>query len=218
MIRENLKSSSGFTLIELLVVVAIISLTSSIVLASLNSARAKAQDVAEVSRALQVQKAMELYFLDNGRYPTDGMVGNACDTNIQAPGLFCIPSDLLGQDGDPGGINTNTSALSSSLTPYISQLPDSLTGSDGTLTKMSIFLTDGTFDISTDAWTMRNTSDGANYCYFIGPNGFFILDRLSSGANNPVANPQGFHSWNLFLISESVVHGPIPMTVHGVSC
>jgi prepilin-type N-terminal cleavage/methylation domain-containing protein len=62
----------GFTLIELLVVVAIISLLSSVVLASLNSARAKARDVKRLAELKQVQTALEFYFDDNGVYPNPG--------------------------------------------------------------------------------------------------------------------------------------------------
>ncbi len=62
----------GFTLIELLVVIAIIGILSSVVLASLNTARARARDNARISALREVQKALSLYYLDNGAYPSTG--------------------------------------------------------------------------------------------------------------------------------------------------
>jgi type II secretion system protein G len=59
----------GFTLIELLVVIAIIGLLSSVVLASLNSARAKSRDARRISDLKQMQLALELYYDSNGQYP-----------------------------------------------------------------------------------------------------------------------------------------------------
>lgn len=64
------KESRGFTLIELLVVIAIIGLLSSVVLASLNNARKKGRDARRVSDLKQLQVALELYYSDNGVYPT----------------------------------------------------------------------------------------------------------------------------------------------------
>ena len=65
------KNNSGFTLIELLVVIAIIGLLSSIILASLNSARVKARDAKRITSIRQLQTALELYFDSNGSYPLD---------------------------------------------------------------------------------------------------------------------------------------------------
>lgn len=63
------KNNRGFTLIELLVVIAIIGILSSVVLASLNTAREKSRDAARVSDVRQIQLALELFFDSNGEYP-----------------------------------------------------------------------------------------------------------------------------------------------------
>ena len=59
----------GFTLIELLVVIAIIGILASVVLASLNTARGKSRDSARIAQAIQITKALDLYYLQHGRYP-----------------------------------------------------------------------------------------------------------------------------------------------------
>ena len=86
------KSERGFTLIELLVVIAIIGILSSVVLASLNSARLKSRDAKRISDVKQLQLAFELHFDDNASYPT------AIDVaNLVTPGyISTIPADPLG--------------------------------------------------------------------------------------------------------------------------
>ncbi len=64
-----MKRTRGFTLIELLVVIAIIGLLASVVLASLESTRAKARDAKRISDLEQIRNALELYRADHGRYP-----------------------------------------------------------------------------------------------------------------------------------------------------
>lgn len=65
----------GFTLIELLVVIAIIGLLSSIVMASLQTARSKGRDARLVSEVRNLQTALELYYLSNGHYPLSANCG-----------------------------------------------------------------------------------------------------------------------------------------------
>ena len=65
-------SKEGFTLIELLVVISIIGLLSSIVLASLNTAREKARDAARESDIKSIENALELYRNDHSAYPPSG--------------------------------------------------------------------------------------------------------------------------------------------------
>lgn len=89
----------GFTLIELLVVIAIIGILSSIVLASLSSARAKGRDARRLSDIKQIQLALELYYDANSAFPpgtTDVTTGkNKFDpTLLEGPGYISkVPTD-----------------------------------------------------------------------------------------------------------------------------
>ncbi len=65
------RAQRGFTLIELLVVIAIIGILSSVVLASLNTARLKSRDARRISDIKQLQIALALYADANSSvYPT----------------------------------------------------------------------------------------------------------------------------------------------------
>jgi len=85
MLNTFIRTKRGFTLIELLVVIAIIGILSSVVLASLSSARLKARDSKRVSDLDQIRVALEMYFDANGTYPIEGTAATyEADTLLQS--------------------------------------------------------------------------------------------------------------------------------------
>ena len=71
-IQPSSKRNLGFTLIELLVVIAVIGLLATVILVSLTQARQKTRDTKRKADAVQITKAIEMYFHQNGSYPASG--------------------------------------------------------------------------------------------------------------------------------------------------
>jgi prepilin-type N-terminal cleavage/methylation domain-containing protein len=88
--KSRHKTFKGFTLIELLVVISIISLLSSVVLASLNTARGKGADASIKSNLSQIRTQAELYYDINGDYATipGGTSNLQCDPYAEARIVF----------------------------------------------------------------------------------------------------------------------------------
>ncbi|MDD5466136.1 MAG: prepilin-type N-terminal cleavage/methylation domain-containing protein [Candidatus Omnitrophica bacterium] len=93
-----MKTENGFTLIELLVVMVIIGLLAGLILPNYMSARERARDAQRKSDLEQIQKALELYKMDQSppTYPINNgpfkPVGVACNAPWQsAKGTIYMP-------------------------------------------------------------------------------------------------------------------------------
>ncbi len=83
LLNTSLNSKKAFTLIELLVVIVIIGILATLATVALSSARVKARDARRVSDVRQIQTALELFFNDQGSYPSTAAVmpSNAITTS-----------------------------------------------------------------------------------------------------------------------------------------
>jgi len=94
------KFRKGFTLIELLVVIAIIGILSSVVLASLNTARGKGKDASTKSSVSSARAEAEIIYDNTGSYLT------VCTTNSGSKKL--LDAAVL---ANGGALTCNVTAL-----------------------------------------------------------------------------------------------------------
>jgi prepilin-type N-terminal cleavage/methylation domain-containing protein len=94
----------GFTLIELLVVIAIIGILSSVVLASLNTARGKGNDAKIKAQLSGFRAAAEIYYDTNGSYT------GLCTSNDSAVAPYLLAANY--PDNTAPVCNNTTSGTS----------------------------------------------------------------------------------------------------------
>lgn len=95
----------GFTIVELLIVIVVIAILAAITIVAYNGMQQRARDGDRQSGVATIQKALEMYRLDNGGYPT-------CDGATYIAG------------GVRGSCNTTDPDVVAALSPkYISRVP-----------------------------------------------------------------------------------------------
>lgn len=112
------KNKKGFTLIELLVVISIISLLTSIILASITDARKKARDSRRIQDLRQIVIALELYRDKNGHYPYCSSISSGGSLNCDGT---WVTSDST----------SHWSTLESTLTEFIKLPKDPVNNGTG---------------------------------------------------------------------------------------
>ncbi|MEO5646485.1 MAG: type II secretion system protein [Candidatus Paceibacterota bacterium] len=91
--KKNL--NKGFTLIELLVVIAIIGILASVILASLNTARAKGADAASKSDLSNARAQAEIFY-DNA---TPNSYAGVCVASTATNGIIAMIADAAAKSG-----------------------------------------------------------------------------------------------------------------------
>ncbi len=188
--RTNSKHTEGFTLIELLVVIAIIGLLSSVVLASLSSAREKARLGAVRQEMTQMRSVMNLHYNSSSGYtPLRSLHANQNDPYY---GVWIMtqgdcdysygPSSIAATTNGDGGVAAAQMLL---LCKKIISLVNS--GDSPTLHSLIIGGTATKYSITVIP------RDSASYLYCIGTTGVTFVDTQTTipGATTAPGNQVG---------------------------
>lgn len=88
--RQALKMQRGFTLMELMVVIVILGVLASLVVPNLMGNKDRADRQKAVSDILALENALDMYKLDNHRYPT---TEQGLESLVKAPTLSPRPEN-----------------------------------------------------------------------------------------------------------------------------
>lgn len=82
------KRVSGFTIVELLIVIVVIAILATISVVAYNGVQARARDAQRQQDVKTIVKALEMYYIDNGKYPP-----GACTANCAKNAFWSTTND-----------------------------------------------------------------------------------------------------------------------------
>lgn len=86
---------NGYTVVEMIITIAVIGILASIILAAMNRGGAQGRDAERASDLQNIKAALELYRLDNGRYPV-GCNGDLGWSGQEGSGRYeCTAGDFI---------------------------------------------------------------------------------------------------------------------------
>lgn len=106
------KHQFGFTIVELLIVIVVIAILAAISIVAYNGIQQRARDNSRITKIQSIAKAIELYKVDNGRYPPI-LDGNGRETTC-------------GSQTDNWGHCDRNKTIADMLAPYTTIDPTSL--------------------------------------------------------------------------------------------
>ncbi len=149
------KFKRGFTIVELLIVIVVIAILAAITIVAYNGIQARARDASRKSDIEVIAKALEMYYIDNGKFPGS-------------------PSQTGGSTTINSGWSTTADgswqALVNTLQPYITKI-----GRDP-------ISTPGVSIVSGNGYNYAYFASSSNYCGAAPYQMYSLVYRLESSA------------------------------------
>lgn len=126
------KSQEGFTIVELLIVIVVIGILAALVLTTFQGVQARARDTERKTDVNALHTHLEVYYNDNGVYPTSAQVTTANLPGLDAEALNDPNGNALNANGGtytytpaPNNCdNTNNNCTSYTLTANMEEEAD----------------------------------------------------------------------------------------------
>jgi type II secretion system protein G len=167
--KNNDQSARGFTIVELSIVIVVIAILASITIVAYNGIQMRARDSQRRSDVTAITKALELYYIDNGKFPNGSgsttinagwsTTADASWANLATalkPYLATLPTDPI---STPGSSVIN-SATSGTNYAYFADYGGSYCGNTASQTYIFVYRLEGS--------TQANQSIGTCVSPFLG--------------------------------------------------